>query len=181
MPVYVRLDAEEMQLEFESNRLLGAENLGKRGACLTERQLLRANPFLVSLEGLCGLQAAPTQSFRDEMKFLLSVSRMRRADRLCAGLWADGHNQSEIASALGVSQQTVSRRLRMALGRCYDMTPISFRQFSRRSIYRAPRRRDPSLRERCCVRCGEAFPYRNGVGAFCSQRCRHASGRGRAS
>lgn len=179
MPILVRMNATEWALETKANRLLGPHLGRHRGGLRSERQLSRTNHLLLPLDKLAILPSAPTQSFRDELRFLLSVSRMDRPSRLCARLWIDGYTQTEISRALGTSQQSISNRLQTALRNCYDMSPVSFRLFSRRSIYRPPRRGRSTWPERRCLRCGEMFPLRNGLGVFCSQQCRELSRRRR--
>jgi len=157
----------DAQLEQEADALLERAGDGRGRDWRTERQLARAGETSLRLgsEALEALCAAPCRTDREEIRFLLAVTPLPRMDRLCARLWADRWTQREIAEALGCSQQRVSQVLRRALAACLESLPVSFEQFSRRSIYRPPSRVTP--RERRCARCGEAFDARTTRGRLC--------------
>lgn len=177
MSVFVILSPEEIRLELAADALILAHPQDSSLPAYTERQLARRGRRMIPVDSLAEMTAAPSQSLRDELRFLASVSRLSAELRGCLNLWIDGWTQQEIAQACAVSQQRVSQRLRAALRICYDAAPLSFRRFSYHTIYRPPRRIRKEMITRRCARCGEEFPLGNGAGRYCSTSCREAARR----
>src|SRR5687767_15111452 len=126
------LTDEQLALERVADRILETFPPDPDRPAYTERQLARHGNrmVVVSIYSLSESMVAEPQEFRDELRFLMSVTRLRPEQRRCLRLWVDGWNQWEIAEAYGVEQQTISYRIRRALRACYDSQPLSFRRFS---------------------------------------------------
>jgi hypothetical protein len=173
MSLFIVLTPEEAALERAADALLRAQPPDPERPAYTERQFAQRGRCLVSVEHLVQTVAAPPQPFREELRFLASVSRLDPDSRRYMRLWTDGWSQQEIAAALNVSQQYVSQRLHHALRLCYDVAPLSFRRFSHHTIYHPPeKRRRSRIMARRCARCGEEFPLGLGHGRYCSSLCR---------
>jgi len=169
--VHVVLTPAQLALERAADALLRAAPPDPEYPAFTDRQLGRHGRIVLSTAALAEMPVAPTQSIRDELRFLASVSGLDPDARRILGFWADGWAQTEISAACGVCQQRVSQVLRAALESCYDAVPLSFRAFSRHSIYRAPRRRREPCRMSICARCGEEYAIVAGAGRYCSTLC----------
>jgi hypothetical protein len=164
---------DERDLEEAADRLLRDAPRDPERPAYTERHLVRRTRLDAPIEALAETIAPPGRSLREELIFLLSVSRIDQDSRRCLRLWVDGWSQFEIAEAIGASQQRVSQRLRFALAACYDASPISFERFSEHAIYHAPRhgdRRNGLLR---CARCGDVIDTTR-VRGRCCPACRAA-------
>jgi DNA-binding CsgD family transcriptional regulator len=170
MGPYVVLTREELLLEVAADSLLAAVPRDPDYPVYTERQLQRHGSRLrVPAERLARLATIHGTDFRDELRFLASVTDLTLTERACLRLWSDGWTQQEIASKLRASQQWVGKALRRALQQCYDSTPLSFRSFCHHTIYRPPsRRREPPLARRCAV-CGEIFEGSRCNGWYCAR------------
>ncbi len=175
MPNFPETPTAEPSIEAEADRLACPPGRKRGEGPFTERQLMRRSRRTVAGTGIEELAEACSQGAREELQFLASVSRLSPGARALVRLWADGCTQAEIAKALGTSQQTISNRLRPALARCYENVPVSFREYSRRFIYRAPKRRNSAAFTRICPRCQEHFAAACGAGRFCSGRCQEAA------
>lgn len=175
MKLFVVLTPEQLALEREADRLLGAQPRDPERPAYTERQLARRGPRLISVDALAEQAVAPSQPLRDELRFLASVSRLEPGLRLTLRLWIEGWSQQEIAAACHLSQQRVSQRIQKALRVCYDNAPLSFRQFSHHTLSRKLRRSSRTEALRRCVECGEAFLASLGCGRYCSTLCHEAA------
>lgn len=81
----------------------------------------------------------PPQSFREELVFLASLTQLSLRERICLHGWVEGWTQREMASEIGIrSQQMISRYVRSALWKCYEVSELSFAAFSRHTVYRRP-------------------------------------------
>ena len=171
------LTPEQLALEHVADRLLETFPADPERPAYTERQLARHGGRLVvlSIHALSEMIVAEPQEFRDELRFLMSVTRLRPEHRRCLRLWVDGWSQWEIADAYRVHQQTVSYRLRRALRACYDSMPLSFRRFSYHSVYRRPHKGRGLAMMRICAQCEEYFPLGLGSGRYCSLHCRESA------
>lgn len=108
----------------------------------------------VTMEALEGmLESAPPQ-WRDEVKFLMTVTRLQPRERLVLNLWTEGWGQCETSRLLQRSQQWVSWTLRRALTLCLAMEPVSFSAMCRKPVYRRPQRVFSDPHPRFCVFCG---------------------------
>ena len=174
MPGYIYFTPDEAAIEQAADDLLTRAPRDPECPAYTERQLNRhGERYLVSLDWVseAAISEMP-QSFRDELRFLASISRLKSEARRILRFWIDGWTQPEIAEALHISQQFVSKRLRRALKTCYDNAPVTFRQFSFHTIWQ-PRRRTTSLNSyRTCLNCGFQFEPANGQGRYCSDACK---------
>jgi len=175
MAVFIVLTREERALERAGDMALRALPPDLERPAYTERLLARRSRRLISMDALIENAATAPEPLRDELRFLASISRLEPKSRCCLILWIDGWTQREIAAALRVSQQSVSQWLRRALRACYDMSPLSFRRFSQRSIYRPPRRRRGPATLRRCAFCKGEFPPGSTGGRYCSTYCRQAA------
>lgn len=173
------LTPEQAAFEQVADRLLQTFPRDPERPAYSERQLARHGTRVskVSFHRISEMLVAEPQEFRDELRFLMSVTRLRQEYRRCLQLWVDGWSQEEIAAAYGVHQQTVSYRLRRSLRACYDSAPLSFRRFSQHSIYRRPAKRRDSALLRVCAYCEEHFSLGIGLGRFCSVPCRERAAR----
>ena len=171
------LSDEQRALERVADRMLQTFPPDPNRPAYTERQLARHGNRLtiLSIYSLSERLVAEPQEFRDELRFLMSVTRLRPEQRRCLRLWVDGWSQWEIAEAYGVEQQTISYRIRRALRTCYDSTPLSFRRFSYHSIYRRPQKGRDNTILRKCAHCEDAYSLGVGIGRYCSQRCRETA------
>ena len=171
------LSDEQLAMERVADRMLETFPPDPDRPAYTERQLARHGKHLVvvSIYNLSERMVAEPQEFRDELRFLMSVTRLRPEQRRCLRLWVDGWNQWEIARAYGVPQQTISYRIRRALRACYDSAPLSFRRFSYHSIYRKPRNGREFSILRKCAHCEDAYSLGVGLGRYCSLRCRETA------
>lgn len=133
------VSANDTDLEAAADALLTTEHRDPDAPCYTDRQLRRRSHTVDGLGELIDICSGAAQGAYDELVFLIQAAHMRTEDRLCLGLWVDGWTQAEIAAAMGVSQQRVSRWFRSGLAACIETAPPSFREFSRRFVYRAPR------------------------------------------
>jgi len=166
------MSADEAALEQAADDLLKTASPDPERPIYTERQLARRTVRIIPIDEMLEITFAPPQSLQDELRFLASVSHMNREHRRVLDLWVRGWNQREIATAFKISQQFVSQRLRRALGSCYDSVPISFRRFSHHTIYQKRRASRDFAILRQCANCQEEYPLGNGMGRYCSQRCR---------
>ena len=171
MSVYVVLTPDQIALELAADALLQEQPRDHERPFYTEPQLLRSGRHLIKVETLEETVETPTQALSDELRFLVSVTRMAAHLRRCLHLWIEGWSQREIAEGIGVSQQAVSRQIRCALRICYEAVPLSFRHFSRHTIYRRPKHGEVVPMHRC-PRCDEEFPRALGDGRYCSSTCR---------
>ena len=162
--------AREQFLEMAADYLLREAPRDPDRPTYTEQQLSRNWRRMLRIDALVGRKGNPSQTMRDEMRFLMSVSRMDPEHRRCLRLWVDGWTQEEIARAYNVSQQIVSYRLKRALKSCYSAAPISFRRFSQHTTYRKRRIRTTAGIRRC-VHCGEQFLQALGCDRYCSPDC----------
>ena len=171
------LSDEQLALERVADRLLETFPPDSDRPAYTERQLARHGNriVLVSLYSLSEKIVAEPQEFRDELRFLMSVTRLQPEQRRCLRLWVDGWNQWEIAEAYGVPQTTISYRIRRALRACYDSAPLSFRRFSYHSVYRKPRKTHDYAILRRCIHCEDEYSLGIGLGRYCSLRCRETA------
>ncbi len=132
------------------------------------------------------LERGPSVAALDEIRFLASMTALSRLERVCLRGWILGLTQQETgvtwAEALGGPEQwRVSRALRSALHKCYEVHDLGFAAFCRHAIYRRPGSRNRPTWKRCyCPRCREEFPWGLGAGPYCSQGCRDALHRERA-
>lgn len=182
MPIFVILDAEQRSLEAAADALLRTVPPDCERPFYTERRLAQKELRMVHIaqvDGLADMERAPSQSFREEVRFLAAVSRLDDALRICLLLWVDGWRQQDIATALRISQQGVSRRLQAALRICYSALPLSFRHFSHRSLYRTPAHARQVGWTGSCAHCGEPFMSRGREARFCSSACRSDSKKAR--
>ncbi len=178
MPIIVVLTQEQLRLEQEADALLAAHPVNNECPAYTDRQMERRGAMLrIPVERIAELPALPSQSLRDELRFLASVTELTVAQRFCFKLWIDGWSQQEIAAKLRASQQHVARHLHHALVSCYDSTPLSFRHFCRKAIYRTPVKSRADSRARACYHCGEMYSGRIGNGRYCSPTCKQAARR----
>jgi len=177
MRTFAPLDPRERALERAADDLLRRQARDPECPVYTEQQLVRRDRRIICIEELGSLCAAPEQPLRDEIRFLLSVSRVSREQRRCLQLWLDGWNQKELAEAFGITQQAVSQRVKRALRACYDSTPLSFRRFSHRTLYRRPRKGLERTILQACAWCGEEHPVGIGLGRYCSTACRELARR----
>jgi hypothetical protein len=159
-------------LEEEADALIAALPADDQAPACAERLLLRRGRRAVAAEGLIENAEGVSQSMREELRFLVSVTRISADERLSLGLWIDGWNQREIARTLNVCQQRVSQLLRAGIRRCYANLPLSFREFSRHTIYRPPSHSHRETRVRKCSYCGETYSVFYGCGRYCSSGCR---------
>lgn len=167
---------EQRTLEQLADRLIEAFPPDPQRPVYTEIQLARkaGRNHRTYSAGLSEMQVAEPQEFCDELRFLISVTKLSPELRRSLQLWIEGWNQLEIARAFGVSQQTVSHRIRLALSICHDAAPLCFRRFSYHTIYRRPyRRRDILLRR--CSHCDDVYMLGLGVGRYCSQLCQETA------
>ena len=180
MAVYVTLSGADWNTELMADRILSPW-LKKGGQFCSERNLSRRGKNMVPIpvDYLVQMEAAPSQSFREELRFLISVTRQAPKVTSCLLLWVDGYTQSEIALRLLVTQQCVSARLRQGLIKCYDSSPITFRAFSRHTIYRRPTRGRYKFPQRWCLYCREPFPSPSGFGRYCGEKCSCSASRDR--
>jgi hypothetical protein len=163
-------EAREQFLEMAADHLLRTTPHDPERPTYTEQQLSQRWRRMLNIGALVDGKGCPSQTLRDEMRFLMSVTRMDPEYRRCLRLWVDGWTQEEIAHAYHVSQQVVSYRLKRALRSCYAAAPISFRRFSQHTIYRKRRTRT-SVGARRCAHCGEEFLIALGCGTLCSPAC----------
>lgn len=163
----------EQFLEMAADYLLRKTGRDPERPAYTERQLARKWPRAICLERIPRDASAP-QSLRDELRFLMSITRMDQEDRRCLKLWADGWTQQEIAEAYNVRQQVVSYRLQKSLQACYSSAPVSFRKFSQHTIYRKRSRVRTTAGSRRCAECRETFLAILGIGRYCCEECRKA-------
>jgi hypothetical protein len=176
MPAYVVLTREELLLELEADNMLAAAPPDPDRPVYTERQLQRHGTRVrIPADRLAQLTCVRGPNFRDELRFLASVTDLTAFDQVCLRLWADGWTQREIAQRLGLTQLPISRCLRAALRQCYDAAPLSFRNFCHHTIYRPPSRRREAPMARQCLGCGEVFEGRGYRGAHCGKWCAQAS------
>lgn len=172
MRTFVVLTHEQLRLEEAADELLADLPPDLEQPVYTEVQLNRHGPRLkVSVDRIAHLGSIHSESFRDELRFLASVSDLSPMERICFGLWADGWSQAEIALKMHRCQQYVCRLLHRALLRCYDSSPLSFSAFCRHSVYRPPARRRTAPLARLCDGCGEVFDGRASQGRYCSSKC----------
>src|SRR5437016_1964836 len=127
MTYFVPMTPDQAALETAADALLRTTCRDPERPAYTERQLMRKSPRMIDIREMVRRAFTPSQTLRDEIRFLASVSHMNSEHRRCLKLWIDGWNQQEIAEACGITQQFISRRLRKALRACYDSAPISFR------------------------------------------------------
>src|SRR5437867_10521762 len=109
MRIVVPVTLEDDALEHAADALIGRAPRDSERPAYTEKELMRRNRRTIRIETLLEDPAPPPQSLRDEMRFLASVTRLGGDLRRYLGLWLEGWRQTEIAEALRVSQQTVSR------------------------------------------------------------------------
>jgi hypothetical protein len=178
MPMYVVLTPDELRLEQEADELLARSEPSPDLPVYTERQLREKEPpRRVTVNQIADLPSIRSQSLRDEMRFLASVSELTPKEAVCLRLWMDGWSQSDIAVRLGASQQLICRLLRQALIQCYDSTPLAFSVFSHHTIYRRPSKAGERPQPRLCAGCGEVFEGTLRRGRYCSVECAKAGGR----
>ncbi len=115
-------------------------------------------------------EAAESQEAVEELRFLADVANLRPGERMLVKLWIEGWTQAEIAGKLGRLQPEVSRDLKRAQRRCYDMAPVSFRRFSYKPLYR-PRRRWEVRHRRVCAGCGDVFYWVDRAVRYCCAEC----------
>src|ERR1043165_986117 len=115
---------ESIELERQADELLARLPHDPERPFYTERQLARHGSRLTIERVLT--RHPPMQPLRDELQFLLSVTKLDKENRRFMRFWLNGWSQREIADALNISQQFVSQRLGTAIRACFDMTPISF-------------------------------------------------------
>jgi hypothetical protein len=170
------LTARQVALERVADRLLETFPDDPERPAYSERRLARrGSGWMRSINSLAVEVVAEPQEFRDELRFLMSVTRLRPEIRRCLRLWVDGWSQYEIAEAYRVAQQTISYRLRTGLRACYESVPLSFRRYSYHSIYRRPHKGPELGLVRICVHCEEVYLMGLGAGRYCSERCRNTS------
>ena len=171
------LTPRQRALEHVADCLIETFPTDPKQPAYTEIQLARRGrrAAVVSIHGLSEMMLAEPQEFRDELRFLMSVTFLRPEYRRCLQLWVNGWTQPEIAAAYRVTQQTVSFRIRKALRSCYDSMPLSFRRFSHHTIYRRPQIARESSIIRVCAHCEDHFLLGIGFGRYCSLRCRETA------
>ena len=163
--------AKEQLLEERADKLIADSSSSGVYPATTELRLSRRGRHAPLDRLPFEIEDKVNPSVRDELVFLASVSVISRIDRICFRLWVDGCTQTEMAHKLNVCQQAIQRRLRRALLACYDNLPVSFREFSRHTIYRKPSGRGMGFVQRRCRRCEEPFPLGLGFGVYCSSAC----------
>ncbi len=173
MGPYVILSEEDWATEFRADAILAQWKIKGERSFSTERCMSRRGGSLIrlSVDYLLEVEAAPGQSFREELRFLISISHLSAVVKSCLKLWVDGYTQTEIANQLMVSQQTVSTRLKQGLNICYDLAPISFRAYCKRSIYYKPTKAPERITHRMCVYCHTLYQATPGRGRYCSGKC----------
>ena len=171
--------AMEQVLEEQADALLRRAGWDAQCPAYTEAQLARhgqgkrvplEDGFLENVLAVMG-----RQEWLDEMRFLAGLACLSGAEHsvLMAALDGDTQEESRRRFVPALSQQTISRLLRSALGKCYA-NDLSFSVFSRHAIYRRPARRRHMERGGYCLRCGDWFPYGAGAGRYCSERCNNS-------
>ena len=175
MRIVITQAEKEIALEQEADRLLRVAPPNPERPVYTERQLARHGARYVRVRDLRCSSIGIDADTRDEIRFLANISRLEPFGRTCIRLWIDGWTQQEMSRTMGISQGEVSRQLRDALRACYDHTPITFREFSKHTIYRKPSHGRKSPLPRKCLYCGEAFLMFTGEGRYCSSSCQQAA------
>ena len=171
MTYYDSMPPEDRRLESLADGLIGEYDRDVEFPARREESLVRAGRRMVNMEGVAENAPALPQSARDELLFLLGVTSMPEDVRLCLLFWIDGWTQCEVSATMGICQQRVSQLLRKGLRLCCENLPISFREFSRHSIYHPPNHRRAPRAMRQCVRCGEPYEAGTGYGRCCSLFC----------
>lgn len=125
-------------LERQSDALLGRGRARERASACTERRLLRQG-CTFSISALDEQDAAPPdQSVTEELLSLADLAGLQGEVRHYYILWVYGWSPGQIAARVDEGESQVRRKLRTAQAECLDWLPVSFREFSRHSIYRAP-------------------------------------------
>ncbi|MEP6755856.1 MAG: hypothetical protein ABJA67_10170 [Chthonomonadales bacterium] len=175
MAIFVMMTREQLGLEADADEMLRNTDVERDYPFTTENNLSRRGLIQVPLEAIAEWATAPTQSYCDELKFLISISALPQQVRGCMRLWSEGYSQCEIALMTRVSQQCVSKRLREGLRVCYDSSPVTFRRFSQHTIYRPPQKPNSTTKYSRCLRCGDKYSVGAGAGRYCSTECRQES------
>lgn len=175
MPGFIYLTPDEAAMEQAADDLIALAARDPERPAYSERQLARhGERLIISLDRVSEAAIAEMpQSFRDELRFLASISHLKSEARRVLRFWIDGWTQTEIAEAFQISQQFVSRRLRRALRICYENAPVTFRQFSFHTISQPRRRSTRPMNSRVCLNCGYRFNPANEPGRYCSETCKN--------
>jgi hypothetical protein len=168
------MSREQLENEEAADALLQTAKPIRRRGYHSEKQLAKRDSLCVPIDTLLHECSVAPQSLREELLFLSSVSGLAGPPLRHLRAWIDGYSQCDIAAATGLTQQRVSQQLRIALFRCYDMHPVSFREFSRRTIYRKPHRQPSVGMYRTCRVCSEPYLLTLGEQGCCSSRCAHS-------
>ncbi len=171
-------------LETEADRLLGLLPDDPDCPVVNEMQLMRTRREgrVCSFDGLEETAVRETeQDALDELCFLMSVTPLSARERLCLRGWMQGYPQRKMGQFYldglpPCAQQTAARALMRGLLKCLSGCGLTFRQFSRHTVYRRPAHRERH-RMSVCPRCGEEFYYGLGAGRFCCSQCREATKR----
>ena len=171
MAYHVRMSPEDRRLESMADKLIDKCSHDAEFPVLREKSLAYSGRKLINLEWIPENTAALPQSQREELLFLITVTCMTEDVRLCLQLWIDGWTQCEIASIMVICQQRVSQLLRKGLRDCFENVPISFREFSKHTVYHHPYHVSEKSIIRYCIRCKEAYESGKGHGKYCSVQC----------
>ncbi len=170
-------------LEREADRLLGLLPDDPNCPAVSEMQLMRSRREgrVCSLEAMDEAIVCETeQDILDELCFLMSVTPLSARERTCLRGWMMGYPQRTfgqfyLETLPPCSQQTAARALMRGLLKCLSGCGLTFRQFSRHTVYRRPAHRERH-RMSVCPRCNEEFCYGLGAGRFCCSQCRESRG-----
>lgn len=121
----------------------------------------------------------PSQSWVDELKFMMSVTELNRMERFFLRAWMLGWTHDEakkrwIEQAGPDGKFKVVTVIRKAISRCFDNSGITFDAISKQSIYRKPMRKRDTHHNAICRHCSEPFILGFGDGAYCCTTCRFA-------
>lgn len=135
-----RRGAPDRGIEGQADALLGSNSHSDSRPARTERALARqGSRFGHTVMGEHEV-APPDQSVIEELLSLSDMAGLEGDEGRYYQLWVYGWSELQTALRCGVSRWHVRRHLRAAQLKCLEWLPVSFREFSRRTIYRAPAR-----------------------------------------
>jgi len=125
------------RLESEADRLLRTCAADAEFDFRTEIQMRRK----AGRELPAGLELPEEPASADaaeELRFLSRLTPLTPPMRRAFVLWAEGETIATIAQELRTSRASAARILKSALVRCWVLGPVTFGQFSAKTVYRPP-------------------------------------------